>query len=250
MHLRSGGPDRTTSGRPVIVLLHGFGANARLTWETSGWTATLEAAGRTWLAPDLPGHGASPKPYSPTAYTPDEFARSITEVLLESDCAVVDLVGYSFGGELALRYASDQPRRVRRLVAGGVGATSPFNRRAVLELHDHVFSQAKLVDPMLSLAWSVARTVPGNDPLALVALAEGMSGAPSLDEIHPFAGPSLLFNGSDDAVAAGIDRIAGRLSNAQRLVVPGRHHLSTLTARALKERAVSFLDIDGDCPPA
>jgi len=120
--------------------------------------------------------------------------------------------------------------------SGGVG----------LELHDHVFSQAKLVDPMLSLAWSVARTVPGNDPLSLVALAEGMSGAPSLDEIPPFAGPSLLFNGSDDAVAAGIDRIAGRLSNAQRLVVPGRHHLSTLTARALKERAVAFLDIDGD----
>jgi pimeloyl-ACP methyl ester carboxylesterase len=246
MHLRSGGPDRTTSAAPVVLLLHGFGANARLTWEASGWTAALEAAGRTWMAPDLPGHGGSAKPHDPSAYVPDEFAQSITEVLLESDCAVVDLIGYSFGGELALRYASDQPARVRRLMAGGIGTTRPFNHRAVRELRDHIFSHTELVDPMLSLAWSVANLIPGNDPLALLALAEGMSGAASLDEIPPFPGPTLLFNGSDDAIAVGIDGIASRLSNAQRLVVPGRHHLSTLTARALKEQAVSFLDIDDD----
>jgi len=92
---------RGGAGAPLLVLLHGMGANASV-WERllpfveEGWR------GR-WLAPDLRGHGRSVRegPYGFGAHAADVAA------LVEAEAAgPVTLVGHSFGGAVAAVVAS------------------------------------------------------------------------------------------------------------------------------------------------
>jgi 2-succinyl-6-hydroxy-2,4-cyclohexadiene-1-carboxylate synthase len=92
-----------------LVLLHGF------TQTSASWDGLLEAgiAERyTPLAPDLRGHGtrAGARPISFEACVGDLAALAPPSFTL---------CGYSLGGRLALRFALEQPARVRRLVLIG-----------------------------------------------------------------------------------------------------------------------------------
>jgi pimeloyl-ACP methyl ester carboxylesterase len=104
-HRTTGSPD----GLPV-VLLHGLGGTAR-TWDR--FAAELAAAGRTAIALDLRGHGASPRPGE---YTPDAMVDDVLAFLDARDGRGVDVVGHSMGGHVAVLLAGRHPGRVRRLV--------------------------------------------------------------------------------------------------------------------------------------
>jgi pimeloyl-ACP methyl ester carboxylesterase len=102
-HRTTGSPD----GLPV-VLLHGLGDTAG-TWDR--FAAELAATGRTAIALDLRGHGASPRPGE---YTPDAMVGDVLAFLDER--TAVDVVGHSMGGHVAALLAGRHPGRVRRLV--------------------------------------------------------------------------------------------------------------------------------------
>jgi len=96
----------------TVVLVHG------LTEAGTTWPDLVGHWGDDWhvLAPDLRGHGQSPR------FTEDELATA-PEVLLADVVTVVDaqtepvaLVGHSLGGLLALRAAVARPDRVWALV--------------------------------------------------------------------------------------------------------------------------------------
>ncbi|MDR3686180.1 MAG: alpha/beta fold hydrolase [Coriobacteriia bacterium] len=96
---------------PVMVLLHGInsdGADWRRVIDTIG-------SGYRFIAVDLLGFGDSPKPED-IEYTADQHAQVLDQTL---NAIGVDrpflLVGYSLGGDIAIRYAAKYPRRVRRL---------------------------------------------------------------------------------------------------------------------------------------
>jgi pimeloyl-ACP methyl ester carboxylesterase len=84
-----------TGGDPVLLLLHGLGATGEV------WHGLLE---RNWpaevIAPDLPGHGRSPRL---PEYTFDTMAASVA-TLIEPGRKVV-VLGHSLGGVLALKLA-------------------------------------------------------------------------------------------------------------------------------------------------
>lgn len=96
---------------PVIVMLHGINSDG------GDWRTVIDTigAGYRFIAFDLLGFGQSPKPLD-IDYTADEHALVIENTL--NDLGVDDqflLVGYSLGGDIALRYASTYPHRLRRL---------------------------------------------------------------------------------------------------------------------------------------
>ncbi|MGA9275809.1 alpha/beta fold hydrolase [Ilumatobacter sp.] len=106
---------RSGSG-PAIVLLHGLGMDAH-TWDAC---AALLAERFTVVAVDLPGHGESPCPDDPAAFTRDAALADLDDVLDTLDGPVV-LVGHSLGGYLALAHAATRPEATRGIVVLNTG---------------------------------------------------------------------------------------------------------------------------------
>jgi pimeloyl-ACP methyl ester carboxylesterase len=101
------------SGVPVLLLLHGLGANATV-WE--GLRPLLARWPGRWVAPDLRGHGRSEHraPYSVGAHAADVAG-------LVGEGEEVMLLGHSMGGAVAMALASGWfGLRVRQVVAFGV----------------------------------------------------------------------------------------------------------------------------------
>ncbi len=96
---------------PVMVLLHGINSDA------TDWRVVIDTigSGYRFIAVDLLGFGESPRPLD-IDYTADEHATVIHNTLRDLG---VDrpflLVGYSLGGDIAIRYAATWPAQVRRL---------------------------------------------------------------------------------------------------------------------------------------
>ena len=102
------------SGEPLLVLLHGLGATGDV-WDR--WRPLLAQRwpGR-WLAPDLPGHGGSPKL---AGYTFDGFASAVAGVIGPDTDVVV--LGHSLGGVVGLALASGRfGVQVRAVIGLGI----------------------------------------------------------------------------------------------------------------------------------
>ncbi len=99
-----------TSSIPPVLLVHGMGG------DHSSWreiTGQLAANRRSVIAVDLRGHGRS---QHAARYALDDFAEDLGAVLDALAVPQVDVVAHSLGAHSALRLASAQPERVRRLV--------------------------------------------------------------------------------------------------------------------------------------
>lgn len=83
----------------------------------------------TVVAVDLPGHGHSPCPDDPDAFTRDAALADIDQVLTSLDERPV-LVGHSLGGYLALAHAATRPEVARGVVVlnTGPGFRDPAKR--------------------------------------------------------------------------------------------------------------------------
>ena len=101
---------------PSVVFLHGLGMSA------STWDAVAErlADRHTVLAVDLPGHGGSPSPDDPEAFTRDAALADLDEVIAGLDDVPV-IVGHSLGGYLALAHAATRPDASRGIVVLNTG---------------------------------------------------------------------------------------------------------------------------------
>lgn len=116
--------ERRGSGSP-IVFLHGMGASSA-TW--AACMSLLEDR-HTVVALDLLGHGGSPVPEDPAAYTRDAALADVDDVLATLDEPAV-LVGHSLGGYLALAHAATRPGAARGVVVlnTGPGYRDPAKR--------------------------------------------------------------------------------------------------------------------------
>ena len=98
-----------------VVMIHGLGANYGF-WYASA-VQWFRRFGRVTLF-DLPGHGESDMPQ--TGYSPAKLSRVLGELLDHLGIERVHLVAHSFGGVIALSFASQQPKRIKSLVLADV----------------------------------------------------------------------------------------------------------------------------------
>jgi pimeloyl-ACP methyl ester carboxylesterase len=105
-------------GEPVLLLLHGMGATSDV-WSRCEALLRRDWPGR-WAAPDLPGHGGSPRLDS---YTFDEVAARVADDLRRSRDEYRDIVvlGHSLGGVVGLALAGTATDiRVRTVIGLGI----------------------------------------------------------------------------------------------------------------------------------
>lgn len=89
---------------PVVLVLHGITASHRY------WLPRIVPLARHFrlIVPDLPGFGASPKPF--TDYTMELFVETLSEHLVQEGVSAhgtVHLVGHSLGALIALEVAAN-----------------------------------------------------------------------------------------------------------------------------------------------
>jgi len=98
-----------TGNGPVLVLLHGFPANADL------WREIAPALSKhfTLICPDLPGSGEST--FSGGDLSMELMAQSVSDILEHEGIDKVLIAGHSMGGYAALAFADMFPRKLSGL---------------------------------------------------------------------------------------------------------------------------------------
>lgn len=132
-----------TSPKPILALVHGWGMNARV----FDALAALLAADFEVRALDLPGHGGRDDVADNTL---QGWADDLAQRLPDG----ATLLGWSLGGQVAMRVALDHPHKVARLVL--LASTPKFvaaegweHGMAPADLQD--FGAALLADPQATL---------------------------------------------------------------------------------------------------
>jgi 2-succinyl-6-hydroxy-2,4-cyclohexadiene-1-carboxylate synthase len=255
--------------RPLVAL-HGFLGSGR------DWAelAPRLAAGRTLLAVDLPGHGATRVHAVDRRLDMSAAASAVLAVLDAMGAADCDLLGYSMGGRVALYLAALAPVRVRRLVleSASPGMSDPVlgmlralrDERAAdrlerdgLEAFVDRWERLPLFASQLRLPddtrLAQRRSRLAGDARSLAAVLRGMGGArqPWLgNRLTTLEAPTLFVAGALDRKYVRIGRmVAGRVPDARLVVVEGAGHNVHLEARErFVDAVVPFLAGEGARP--
>ena len=222
--------------QPPVLLVHGFASSFERNWREPGWVDILQDEGHDVIGLDLLGHGTAEKPHDPAAYA--ELASSVEAALPRE--GPVDAVGFSLGGQLLLKVASEQPDRFRRLVIGGVGDN--LFRHGDPEPAARAIESGETTegDPAVAQAFAVFARAPGNDPAALAAcLRRPGSG---IDEVglSSVKVPTLVVLGDRD-FAGPADRLMAALPDATLLTLVAADHFGTPKDFRFIEATVKFL---------
>jgi pimeloyl-ACP methyl ester carboxylesterase len=100
-------------GEPV-VLLHGLCGDIEKNWKATGILRSLLRDHRT-ISIDLRGHGKSSGPRDPMGYGL-EMAKDVIRLLDHLKIEKAHLVGFSYGGTVALKLLATWPERLRSVV--------------------------------------------------------------------------------------------------------------------------------------
>jgi pimeloyl-ACP methyl ester carboxylesterase len=245
--------DEHGTGDPLVLLHGGLGAAAQ-------FAPILDdlAAGRRVIAVDLPGHGRSTDVERPLR--PALMADDIAALIAHLGLARADVMGYSLGGEVALRTAIQHPDLVRRLVLVGTPCRRSAYLPDVLAAMDAMgpeIADMMVGSPPQALYASIAPDPDGWRALVartaealkddfdwtaevaaitapvLLAFADADSIAPA----HMAEMYTLLGGGLRDAGPDGSGRPVARLA-----VLPGTTHYDVSTSPALVAAVTGFLD--------
>lgn len=98
-----------------IVILHGWGLRGRIYHELA---ALLKKKGFRVFAPDLPGFAAEPLKNS--SMNLDGYVDFVRDFIGKNKIKKPILIGHSFGGRIAIKYAFKHPKNVSKLILTGV----------------------------------------------------------------------------------------------------------------------------------
>lgn len=217
-------------GSPVL-LLHGWGSSSDSWRDVQNMLANV---GLRVFAIDLPGFGKTPPPSS--VWGVEEYASCVEQFARALGLSSFSLVGHSFGGQIAVFFASSHPSLVAKLVLIAPAAIRPplgTRQRAL-------FLAAKLLGIPLSLipsatlrAWirrkaygAIGRRDYGRSEGIMKDVLERVI-RQDLSRLLPAVNiPTLLLWGDNDRLTPLIHGLFMKdaLPNASLRVFPGRGH--------------------------
>ena len=232
---------------PPLVFLHGWGLSREL------WTYQEDAFGAryTVVIPDLPGFGGSAGlagPYDLARYTVE-----LRELLRELALGPASVVGFAFGGAVAMSLANEDPSLIAALVLVSLPSGSrglPYAKLPRAMRRDWPDFAAKSVRAMCKQPQSEATLAWLTHIFADVPLRVAIDtcGALATFEPAPLAtgvgARTLLVHGSlDDVVPVAVsEECLGLMPQAKLTVIEGAGHLVPWDRKeALNEAIAAFL---------
>lgn len=187
------------STRPVLALLHGWGMNARVFDPLAG----LLADDFDVRPLDLPGHGGRDAlPQNSLQAWADDLAQQLPDG--------ATLLGWSLGGQVAMRAALDHPAKIARLIL--LSSTPRFVaaegwHHGMAEADLQAFADALMTDPRATLLRFLSLQTRGmaEQKTLLLQLRQSLLAAPPADADALSAGLTLL---RDTDLRADLPRLA------------------------------------------
>jgi poly(3-hydroxyoctanoate) depolymerase len=221
-----------------LLLLNGI-ATSLENWRP---LAARLAATRTVVMVDAPGAGRSELPRRPLRMA--DLARVVVAVLDELGLAMVDVLGWSWGGALAQQLARQAPDRVRRLVlvatTPGVGGRPPALAPLLVLATPLYYALGHRVAAWTPALFGGASARGGADspvlaqllreparPLGYAAQLWAYAGWSSLRWLHRIPQSTLVIGGGDDPLVPihNARLLAGGIPRARLEERPGAGHL-------------------------
>lgn len=115
--------DNSFPDRPFVVLLHGLSSN-HTTWLSI--IEVLHINRFNSLALDLRGHGFSDKTKQRDLYALKVFSGDLQKILAEEQIKNLILIGYSFGGQIAVDFTARYQGCVKGLILISVNIAPPL----------------------------------------------------------------------------------------------------------------------------
>jgi 3-oxoadipate enol-lactonase len=247
--------DPNPAGTPVVLLLHGLGANS------SSWTLQFDpliAAGMRPLAPDAPGFGKSR--YDGREWSFRRVAADLAGLLNELDTGPVYVVGLSMGGVIAQQFALDYPEFVRKLVlVSTFSVLRPKNLsqwgyflQRVIVVHTLGLKQqseivARRVFPDAgheSLRKMAAEQIASANPRAYRAAMRSLGLFDSRRCLKEIKAPTLVITGECDSTVSPVRQklLANGIPGAKQMVIPNAGHAVAIDQfQAFNKALLGFL---------
>src|SRR5882757_2907392 len=251
------------TGKPLILLHGGLGST-----DMFSLIMPQLSQGRQVIAVDLQAHGRTADIGRPLSY--ETMADDVAELIHYLRIEKSDLMGYSVGGEVALRTAIQHPEVVRKLVivsatfsrdgwfpeiVAGMTKMGPDSARAMTQtpmyqLYAHVAPRpedwpvlhAKLGE-MFKKDYDWSKDVPALKAPTLLVFGD----ADAIRAAHAVQFFELLGGGKKDGGWDG-----SGISNARLAILPGLTHYTIFSSPVLASTVTPFLDAlmpDGSSTP-
>ena len=233
----SGTSSHNTSQERPVILINGIGSNFDAQWRRHGWVAKLEAAGRTVIGVDLPGHGASK----------DAVGRDAADLVLDEAVkhGSVDGIGFSAGAWALLLAASEQPTLFARIAVLGAADllltgdmhTEAMNRPLIAALR----SPAETADnPMVTLLRTVIADA-DNDPEGVAGYLASSKRFVTAEGLSSIKAMALVIDGSADETGQS-ELVSRTIPHGERVTIDGANHFEIPSTAHCLDVAVSFIN--------
>lgn len=235
LHFELHGPD---DGAPV-VLVHGFASDYKLNWVGTRWQETLTSAGYRVIGLDCRGHGSSDKPHDPAAYALEIMAADVRRLLEHLEIEAANYLGYSMGAKIGVQGMLDFPKRLDRVVLGGIGWGGAFGAAGQIA---KALRGGPIDGPVAKTFYEFAKARPLNDLEALAACILGPQPKPDPKALASITNPVLVVVGEQDDIVADVDSLIESIPTARLVRIAGRNHMSAVPAGEFKKAVLEFLE--------
>jgi len=233
--------------RPSLLLLHGFMSSRHQ------WLANLDALGDAFqlVLVELWGHGRSPEPTDPAAWSVEEYIRQFERIRRRLDIDAWGLVGQSYGAGLVLSYALERPDVCPAVVV--TNSRSAFGKIDRERRGGNAVPREPLTPRDLPLHPINARRFPDHVKAALVRDADKMSMiaiqmsgrlAPELnftDRLGLLRQPIMLANGLyEKAFQADVEVLKARYPALEVVDLEGGHSVNIEAAERFNLAVADF----------
>jgi len=217
---------RVSTGKPPLLLLHGF-PQTHAMWHK---VAPMLAGHFALVMPDLRGYGDSDKPSSDVAHVPySKRAMAADQVALMRTLGFdrFSVCGHDRGGRVAHRMALDHPQAVERLMLLDISPTLTMYERTDMEFARAYYHWFFLIQPQ-----PLPETLIGAEPAFYLHQKLGGWGSHGLEFFDPralaeyercIADPATVHAMCEDyRAAASVDLQHDRADERARIVCPLR----------------------------
>lgn len=217
---------------PPVLLVHGYSASGDLNWRIPGVIRELEKTFRV-ITPDVRGHGKSDKPTESSDYgvkMVDDMVRLLDHLQLQR----VHMVGYSMGGMITLKLATQHPQRLHSAVIGGMG-----------------WMDASKIPPAIAAGSSQPADGEDDSPRARTPAAQARRAcarsfpalAFSRQELQQIAVPLIVVIGSDDGLLERrVKPMQGVRADIPVTLIDGANHTTCIFRPEFRQAIREFLD--------